>query len=141
MSVVLAACTGPPRATEQVVHSVPKLRSSWIDSQAPVCGEIRGRILLQQIEKPLVGAVAIVQGTEVSARTDASGVFRLRLDSTHPLPAILRVRGLGIQPVLIELPYGRQAYLIEITGRSGGFHSDDHTVVTVRRPSECAPAT
>ena len=116
---------------------------SWVDSQLVACGEIRGRLMLKQTAEPLAGGIATIEGTKAGVITDDAGVFQLRRDKAHPLPAVLRVGRIGIEPVLVELrdPVDSGGYVIEVVAVSGGVHADSYTVVTVRRPATCARAT
>ena len=136
-ALACSACMGNRPAASTVPASQPELPSTWVDAQPRVCGDIRGRIILQRTGQPLEGAFITIDGTRAMTRNDESGVFQMRREASHPLPAILRVRRIGMEPVLIELgdPVDGRGYVIEIAVVSGGFHADDYSVVTVRRPT------
>ena len=141
--VAVAACTGRAREPMTGAPIAAEPPRAWIDAQVVACGEIRGRLMLKSTGEPLGSAFVTIEGTRAGVRTDDDGVFELRRDKVHPLPGVLRVRRIGIEPVLIELsdPVDNRGYVIEIVAVPGGFHGDTYTVVTIRRPAACARAT
>ena len=142
LSVALSACVGGHQSATRASPPEPPSARAWIDSQPAICGEIRGRVILQSTGEPLGGALVSIDGTNARTMGDRLGVFRLRRDPSHPDPAILRIRRVGVEPVLLELRGSSAApYVIEIVSVMGGFHRDNYVLVTVRRPWTCEPAT
>lgn len=135
LCVALAACAGRPSFAPRVTP--PR---SWIEAQEVGCGEIRGRLIHGPSGTAVTGAIAFITRPAQAVRLDAAGVFQLRREGSDPLPAILRVQSIGIEPVLIELrdPVNSRGYVIEIVAEPGGMHQDTYTAVTVRRPAYCA---
>ena len=130
---------------------------SWVSTQAPRCGEVRGRVVQwpsgyqgDSVPAPLSNAFvqiidsmdqSVPASTHAAVSTDAAGEFTLRIGTTAPA-ATLVVKFVGYEPAVVALDASkRKAWAVEIGMRPAGMHDPQSglTIYAVRSFSSCAP--
>jgi hypothetical protein len=109
--------------------------NTWVYSQTPSCGEVRGRVIDVETGQPLPGATLSIDGMPVVAPLDSAGVFLIRRDRSDAAFATLRAEYQGREGI-VELARPTHGYAVEF--RLTGFHgAGGPTVVSIRELWRC----
>jgi hypothetical protein len=144
LATAVAACAGASvqRTGERADAARPD--STWIARQPVACGEVRGRILDQTGEHPMIGAYVTLDSFNIAVTTDSLGRFRMSLprqhESVRTRPTYLRVRRIGAMEIRVLLP-SDFGYVVEVLMPAGGLHIDHVATLRIKSPAFCVRPT
>lgn len=102
LAVILIGChhrNDPTRQEVATCNTAPRVVRPTVVSATPDSGVIEGTVYDAASLKPLREAVILITGSQIGARTDVNGNFRLpRLANGADTTVILRILALGYQP-------------------------------------------
>lgn len=109
------AVSGPMRAWLSALSLVATVLATPVQAQQQP-GVIAGRVVAERTQQPLVAAQIGVAGTELMARTDASGQFRLA--GLTGSEVTITVRRLGYRPVEQTVQVGNMQVVIVMAAQA-----------------------